>query len=132
MIRVVVVVLVLAFLLDAVPSAAEGLHVDGDRLLHDHTFIQLTVAQRRAIREAPDYEIDGHTFKSVVLRLNARQRHAIRRATGNAVRWVLARGRAVFEHDCTCGDVNTAVIYPSGGIAVLHDYLDADAPEPDE
>jgi hypothetical protein len=132
MFRPVVALAVLACLLDASASAAEGLHFDGDRLLHDHTFIQLTAAQRREIHDAPNNEIAGHSFKSVVLVLNARQRSAIRRATGETVRWVVARGRAVFEHDCTCGDVNIAVIYPRGRIAVLHDYLDEKAPMPAE
>lgn len=120
----------LAILFHAAPSAGEGLHFDGDQLLHDHTFIRLSAAQRRAIREAPDHEIDGHAFKSVVLRLTARQRREIRRTTGETVRWVLARGRAVFEHDCTCGDVNIAVIYSKGRIAVLHDFLEEEAREP--
>ncbi len=107
---------------------AEGLHFDGDLLLEDHTFLRLTKAQRRAIEAAPWDEIDGHPYRTVTLRLTTRQRRALRRATGVTIYEVGAQDRAVFEHDCTCGSYNVAVIYPDGRIAVVHGLLNEHPP----
>ena len=107
-------------------AQAEGIAFDtGGAPLAAHTTIALTRAQRAVVDAAPP--ADREDERAVRLRLTRRQRRAIADGAGRAPAWIVARSRTLFERDCVCGDVNTAILDGDRAM-VLHDFVDPDVP----
>jgi hypothetical protein len=107
-------------------ARAEGIAFDAAGLPKaSHTTVTLTRAQRAIVDAAPPADREGE--RAVRLRLTRRQRRAIAKRAGVAPAWIVARSRGLFERDCVCGDVNTAVL-DGDRARVLHDFIDTDVP----
>jgi hypothetical protein len=103
-------------------ARAEGIHFAGHQPLAPHTWITLDTAQKRAVAQAPWTDFEGHRIKSLELTLTPAQRAAVRAAAKTEAAWVTAASRAVYELDCTCGDVNIGVL-DGNRVAVLHAFI---------
>ncbi len=112
-------------------ASADGITFRKGVPLVPHTWVPLTTEQRIQVHQTSEEVFENARVKSVVLSLTFEQRKRLLDRAGKAPRWVAAKSQPFYERECSCGDVNTAML-GEGRIAVFHDFIDEAALGPDE